>query len=52
MVHCGSVCCDMSGVVVQVLRVARLGAAVIATFAVCWAPYLASPSAAAAVLTR
>lgn len=52
MFHGGGVYCDVSGVVSQVLRVARLGTAVIATFLVCWAPYLTSPSAAAAVLTR
>lgn len=36
----------------QVARVAKLGAAVVATFAVCWAPWLTSPPAATAVLSR
>lgn len=34
----------------QVAAIAKLGAVVLATFTVCWAPYLTSPSVALGVL--
>jgi hypothetical protein len=39
-------------VLTQVLGVAKLGLVVVATFAVCWAPFLATPGGALQVLNR
>jgi len=39
-------------VYLQVLRIAELGTVVVATFAVCWAPFLAEPGRAGDVLRR
>lgn len=36
----------------QVQAIAKLGAAVIATFVVCWSPWLTSPEAALNVVSR
>ena len=36
----------------QVAAIAKLGLVVVATFAVCWAPFLSSPCAALQVLQR